>query len=165
MQNRPSDIRQETHKCSPKPASARRTRRLPSALLYPSRTVQLRPDVSHRRRECRGRMGSVTGQCHLRRMQPRTLGERKLTAKARTEQSSALPRCAWLSNTVREIEYQFLQLIIVTIPPISPDYCHGFRIGFIIKGYRPPLIPTFQVSGRDDHLLHDYIALPVAHAP
>jgi hypothetical protein len=33
-----------------------------------------------------------------------------LTAKARTEQSSALPRCAWLSNTVREIEYQFLQL-------------------------------------------------------
>ncbi len=36
---------------------------------------------------------------------------RGLTAKARTERSSALPQCAWLSNTVREIEYQFLHLI------------------------------------------------------
>src|SRR6266568_3152496 len=35
------------------------------------------------------------------------------TAKARTEQSSALPQCAWLSNTVREIEYQFLHLYLV----------------------------------------------------
>src|SRR6266498_4473051 len=42
---------------------------------------------------------------------------RGLTAKARTEQSSALPQCAWLSNTVREIEYQFLHLDQPDLPP------------------------------------------------
>jgi hypothetical protein len=36
---------------------------------------------------------------------------RGLTAKARTERSSMLPRCASLSDTVREIEYRFLQVI------------------------------------------------------
>src|SRR5439155_23683182 len=36
---------------------------------------------------------------------------RGLTAKARTERSSMLPRCASLSDTAREIEYQFLHLI------------------------------------------------------
>src|SRR5438445_13046887 len=35
---------------------------------------------------------------------------RGLTAKARTERSSMLPRCASLSDTAREIEYQFLQV-------------------------------------------------------
>src|SRR2546430_15581876 len=35
---------------------------------------------------------------------------RGLTAKARTERSSMLPRCASLSDTAREIEDQFLQL-------------------------------------------------------
>jgi hypothetical protein len=33
-----------------------------------------------------------------------------LTAKARTEQSSILPRCASSSDTVREIKYQILHL-------------------------------------------------------
>jgi hypothetical protein len=35
---------------------------------------------------------------------------RGLTAKARTERSSMLPRCASSSDTVREIKYQILQI-------------------------------------------------------
>src|SRR5262249_44983698 len=64
---------------------------------------------AHLRRGCPVCSAALSGQAPAPHSgAPKARG---LTAKARTEQSSALPRCAWLSNTVREIEYRFLHLI------------------------------------------------------
>src|SRR5262245_25347747 len=53
---------------------------------------------------------------------------RGLTAKARTERSSMLPRCTSSSDTVREIKYQILQLTFCAMRPTTDEEPgHGDR--------------------------------------